>query len=141
MQVPNNAQKYIDKEIELITPLLPALVSVIRLTVSGITSAIGFDIETIEDIKVAVSEICNKLITNDKTNDSKYAIRFSVTEQKFVITFSTHQNKEKRTNVFDEQDEFAIAIVNALVDEVTIHNANENQEIISLSVFLKGHKV
>ena len=141
MEAEISAEQYINKEIELATPLVPALVSVVRLTVSGIASAIGFNIETIEDIKVAVSEVCNKLIINAQKSEDKFIIRFKVTTQKFIITFLSQQNNAMQINVFDEQDEFGIAIVNALVDEVTIYDAEDSGKIISLSVFLKEHKV
>ena len=43
------------EKIELRLPFKAEYVSVARLTASGIASRIGFDIEAIEDIKVAIA--------------------------------------------------------------------------------------
>ncbi|WP_290459833.1 ATP-binding protein, partial [Romboutsia ilealis] len=40
----------------------PDFVSIIRLTTSGIANKIGFSIDDIEDMKVAVSEACTNAI-------------------------------------------------------------------------------
>ncbi len=49
-------------------PTKSEYVSVARLTSSVIANNMGFDIEDIEDIKVAVGEACNNAVlhTNDK---------------------------------------------------------------------------
>ncbi|MDR3120498.1 MAG: ATP-binding protein [Clostridiales bacterium] len=48
--------------IELVIPMRAEYVSIARLTVSGVANRIGFDFDTIEDIKVSLSEVCNRLI-------------------------------------------------------------------------------
>jgi serine/threonine-protein kinase RsbW len=40
--------------IVMVLPYKPEYVSIVRLTLSGIASRMGFDIEVIEDMKVAV---------------------------------------------------------------------------------------
>ena len=47
----------------------PQYVSVIRLTTSGIANKIGFCLEDIEDIKVAVSEACTNAIKHSLDNN------------------------------------------------------------------------
>jgi serine/threonine-protein kinase RsbW len=47
---------------ELVIPLRAEFVSIARLTLSGVANRAGFDFDTIEDIKVALSEVCNRLI-------------------------------------------------------------------------------
>ncbi len=53
--------------IQMTLPCRSGYVGVVRLTASGIASRLGFSIEDIEDIKVAVSEAC--------TNAIQYAYR------------------------------------------------------------------
>jgi anti-sigma regulatory factor (Ser/Thr protein kinase) len=48
---------------ELVIPLRAEYVSIARLTVSGVANRAGFDFDTIEDIKVSLSEVCNHLIS------------------------------------------------------------------------------
>jgi len=50
------------EKVELTIPLKAGYVSVARLTVAGIANRLGFDIDTIEDIKVSLSEVCNRII-------------------------------------------------------------------------------
>jgi serine/threonine-protein kinase RsbW len=50
--------------IKLTIPCKPEYVSTVRLTVSSVASRAGFDIEAIEDIKVAVSEACSNIINH-----------------------------------------------------------------------------
>ena len=49
-------------EVELRLPNRPEFVAVARLTVSAIASRMAFDIDQIEDIKVAVAEACTNAI-------------------------------------------------------------------------------
>ena len=51
----------------------PDFVSIIRLTTSGIANKIGFSIDDIEDMKVAVSEACTNAIKH--SDDNIYYIR------------------------------------------------------------------
>ena len=69
------ADKNVSKEIDLVVPVLTEMVRVVRLTVSGIASTIGFEIDTIEDIKVAVAEVCNRIITKTDSNAQRYIIK------------------------------------------------------------------
>ena len=48
--------------VELRLPSRPEFVGVARLTVAGVASRMSFDVEAIEDIKVAVSEACTNAI-------------------------------------------------------------------------------
>ena len=48
--------------IELTIPFRPEYVAVARLTISGIGNRMGFSLDDIEDIKLAVAEACNNVI-------------------------------------------------------------------------------
>ena len=51
-----------DNTIKIDVPALSEFVSVVRLAISGLASRIGFTIEDIEDIKIAVSEGCTNAV-------------------------------------------------------------------------------
>ena len=56
-----------DSKVVLTIPMRAEYVSIARLTAAGVANRLGFDIETIEDIKVSLSEVCNRIIsTQDK---------------------------------------------------------------------------
>ena len=60
----------------------PAYVSIIRLTTSGIANKVGFCMDDIEDLKVAVSEAC----TNAIKHSSDDVLMQAVAEQGYQVT-------------------------------------------------------
>jgi hypothetical protein len=49
-------------EIEVSVPADPVYIRVVRLAASGVASLVGLDVEKIEDLKIAVDEMCSTLI-------------------------------------------------------------------------------
>src|SRR5690625_2978601 len=54
--------------IQMKVPAKPEYVGVIRLTISGIASRMGFNYEDIEDLKVAVSEAATNVVSHAYEN-------------------------------------------------------------------------
>jgi hypothetical protein len=50
------------RDLELRIPPDPALIRVVRLATSGLASMLSFDLDGIEDLKIAVDEVCSALI-------------------------------------------------------------------------------
>lgn len=121
--------------IELVLPFKAEYVSIVRLTASGVANRLGFDIETIEDIKVAVAEVCNKLVcTKNKTAES-YRVIFQISGQKLKITFDSKDKSLKC--IFNSGDEeLGVSIINALMDEVEFCT---DQYILSMSKAVEGN--
>ena len=71
--------------ISLNLPNAPEYVSIARLTLSGIASRMGFNIEDIEDLKVAVAEACTNAIKHGCGKDRNYSIEFLVLKDKLRI--------------------------------------------------------
>ena len=73
--------------ISMALPSKPEYVGVVRLTVSAIANRMGFNIEEIEDIKVAVAEACKSEISGTCAMMAKAAMlstnfgRFSFTKR------------------------------------------------------------
>jgi anti-sigma regulatory factor (Ser/Thr protein kinase) len=53
---------HVDGTIELVLPADTRLVRVARLVASGIATAAGFDVEQVEDLRIAIDELCAALI-------------------------------------------------------------------------------
>ncbi len=107
-------------KIELVLPFKAEYVSIARLTASGIANRVGFDIETIEDIKVAVAEVCNKLVQAGSESEGNYAIVFTMRANKVIISFNSTDEAVKL--VFNnEEDELGISIINAFMDDVELY--------------------
>ncbi|HAA25059.1 MAG TPA: anti-sigma regulatory factor [Ruminiclostridium sp.] len=94
--------------------------SLVRLAVSGIASKIGFDIDVIEDIKVAVSEVCNKIVSMDpESRDKYYDIIFRLFDDGLKVQFTVPG--EIAGKMFEgESGEFAYAIISSLMDEFSV---------------------
>jgi len=112
-------------EIRMRIPLKAEYVSLIRLSVSGIASKTGFDIDTIEDIKVAVSEVCNRVISmNNLPSEAHYDIMFHLFKDGFKAFFTLPCKPEG--DLFEgESGEFAQAIISSLMDEFTVSYGEE----------------
>ncbi|MGL5756366.1 MAG: anti-sigma B factor RsbW [Paraclostridium sp.] len=112
----------------------PEYVSIIRLTVSGIANKIGFSLDDIEDIKVAVSEACTNAIKHSL--DDKFVVRFSILENGLTIDV---QDKGTGYDVDSLQEPdltnpkeggLGLFIIKTLMDEVsTISNTDEGTKI------------
>lgn len=121
--------------IELSLPFKAEFVSVARLTASGIANRMGFDIETIEDIKVAVAEVCNKLVNAGGDEDTVYVICFDILLDKLVISFKS-DFKELGPIFSNENDELGISIINAFMDDVEFYP--QGSGILSMTKAFEG---
>lgn len=121
--------------IELMLPFKADYVSMVRLAVSGIANRIGFDIETIEDIKVAVAEVCNKLVSTGSQSACCFKIVFIVSDNKLDILFDC-DDKSLKCIFDDESDGLGISIINALMDEVEL--CTSNNYLLSISKVVEG---
>ncbi|NSW90000.1 MAG: ATP-binding protein [Firmicutes bacterium] len=116
--------------IELLLPFKAEYVSVARLAASGIANRIGFDIEAIEDIKVAVSEVCSKLVHIGSKTASGYRIIFNIGKLVLNIVYDC-EDKSLKCIFNSEMDELAIPIINSLMDNVEL--CGDNSYILSMS--------
>jgi serine/threonine-protein kinase RsbW len=55
-------QEHNEGRIELVLPADSRLVRVARLVASGVATTAGFDVEEIEDLRIAVDELCTALV-------------------------------------------------------------------------------
>lgn len=124
-----------DLKIELSLPFKAEYVSVARLTASGIAARVGFDIETIEDIKVALAEVCNKLVSNGSKITDCYSIVFKISDKKVDIIIKC-DDKSLGSIFRKENDELGISIIEALMDSFEI--SADGSYILSMSKGLEG---
>lgn len=120
--------------IELLLPFKAEYVSVARLTASGIASRIGFDIETIEDIKVAIAEVCNKFIKIGSKTAESYKIIFKIYGNSLVTVFDC-EDKSLKCIFKNEEDELGLSIINALMD--TAELCTDDNYLLSITKVLE----
>lgn len=103
--------------IKLSIPNKPEYVSVVRLTLASVASRMGFDVEKIEDLKVAVAEACSNAITHGLNEDEgNFDVEFVISREKIEIL------------VYDKGKGFLAS----KVEEPSIHNLKEG----GLGVFI-----
>ncbi|MBA1334760.1 MAG: Serine-protein kinase RsbW [Firmicutes bacterium] len=112
-------------EIVLVLPNKPEYVSVARLTVSGIANRMGFDVEAIEDIKLALAEACTNAIKHGCCDEYKeYRVKFVIDETGLTVSIADKGCgvKEKDVKAPDlenpKEGGLGIFIIRTLMDEV-----------------------
>ena len=126
----------ITDSIELILPFKAEYVSVARLVASGVANRVGFDIESIEDIKVAVSEVCNKLVGTGSKSAGSYGVVFKVSANNLEIIFQC-EDPSMKCIFSDEGDELGISIINALMD--TVELCPDDGHVLTMSKAVEGN--
>lgn len=105
-------------------------VGTIRLAISSLANCAGFDIEAIEDIKVAVSEACSNVVNHGCAKGADfYEVSCEVYEDRMVICIEDFAggydvDLYREPNLNDPKEGgLGIYIMKALMDEVLIRSA------------------
>ena len=81
--------------IELRVPADPRFIRVVRLAASGLGASSGFDVERIEDLKIAVDEVCSTLL--ELGTDASVVLGLTPTSQGTIRVDGTVALVEDRT--------------------------------------------
>ncbi|MEW9122914.1 MAG: ATP-binding protein [Thermotaleaceae bacterium] len=124
-------------------PSKPEYVSVVRLTASAIASRMGFSIEEIEDIKVAVAEACTNAIVHGVCNsDTNFNINFLIDESKIYIQIEDQGSGFYCEAVEDpdltspKEGGLGIFIIKSLMDEVEVESKIGKGTTIKMTKYL-----
>ncbi len=136
----NRAVEHHGEKIELSIPNKAEFVSVVRLTLVAIANRVGFNIEEIEDLKVAIAEACTNAITHGKNYPSEsIAITFILKEDRLEIEVKdqgagcvVEKIKEPRIEELNENG-LGIFIIRSLMDEVEIHSEPDQGMTIKMT--------
>jgi len=111
--------------VTLVLPAKSEFVSTARLTASSVANRIGFNIDEVEDIKVAVSEVCNIILSKVGDEIRQYKISFEINSDQLEITFT---GSETELGCFEGtlEDEYGLYIMKALMDSVELCNNNHS---------------
>lgn len=107
-------------------PGKPEYVGTIRMAISSLANSLGFDIEAIEDIKVAVSEACNNALCHRSTGGGDYEVWCELSKECLVVSVEDKSGGfDQRAYVepcLDKPKEggLGIYIIRTLMDEVDI---------------------
>ena len=118
----------------------PAYVSIIRLTTSGIANKVGFCMDDIEDLKVAVSEACTNAIKH--SSDDRFTIIYTMTENGLTIEIIDNGNGYDTSSINEPDIEnlkesgMGLFIIEALMDEVSIESQEGKGTSIKMTKYL-----
>ncbi|SFI19965.1 serine/threonine-protein kinase RsbW [Tindallia magadiensis] len=117
--------------IEISIPHRAEYVSLIRLTVASIANRMGFDIEDIEDIKVALSEACsNAIMHGGCPKDDNFIVQFLLEKASLTISVSDFGKGYQKESIPEPNTEelreggLGIFIIKSLMDDVHIDSGN-----------------
>jgi serine/threonine-protein kinase RsbW len=106
----------VDGTIELVLPADSRLVRVARLVASGVATTAGFDVDEIEDLRIAVDEMCASLILGG--SGEPLLLGFEVGDSAVTVFGSTTAGQKAVL----EPDRLALSvqILDVVVDEHTL---------------------
>jgi serine/threonine-protein kinase RsbW len=141
--------------IEMKIPAKPEYVGVIRLTLSGIASRMGFSYEELDDLKIAVSEACTNAVQHAYKNNlqGEVNIGFGLYSNRIEIMVADNgqsfdfEQARKGLGPYKHHDsvEFlregglGLYLIETLMDEVRIH-CNVGVTVF-MTKFLEGERV
>lgn len=139
--------------IEMKIPSKPEYVGVIRLTVSGIASRMGFSYEDIDDLKVAISEAITNAVHHayHENRGGEISLRFGVYIDRLEVIVAdngksfnykeVHHKTEpynKSSSIEDMREGgLGLFLIEALMDEVSINNESGGVVIVMTKHLLR----
>ncbi len=129
-------------KLKLSVPGKPEYLGVVRLAVSSAANAAGFAIEDIEDITIAVSEVCTHIFCS--SNSSSYEVSCEMGENGMLISIDDMGENEPQelrpcfclpvTSFFPDVYDPSISMIllNALMDEVDIFSCSGGDVMIRM---------
>jgi len=118
----------------------PEYVGIIRLTTSGVANKIGFSIDDIEDMKVAVSEACTNAIKH--SSDNMFNITFSILENGLTIEIQDNgkgydiENTAQPDFENPKENGLGLFIMQTLMDDVSIESKENQGTIVRMTKYL-----
>lgn len=118
----------VEEEIRLAVPATPEFLRLARVTASGLASRMQFSFDEVEDLRLAIDELCFMLIGSrgrPGTVDLRYAVRSDALEVVGVGTFEDDQTDPMLAS-------FSKQILTALVDEYAVYRDEQGRAAFRL---------
>ncbi|MBK5243553.1 MAG: ATP-binding protein [Eubacteriaceae bacterium] len=116
-------------EIKLTLPTKIEYISLARLTIASVANGMGFSIEDVEDLKVAVSEACANVIMHSVTPQKSYELIYTIGEKSLIfsvvdkgIGFVPEKETNRELKELELTNGFGLIIIKMLMDEVKIQS-------------------
>lgn len=108
-------------EVRLEVPASPEFLRITRIMVAGVASRLGFTLDDVEDLRIAIDELCFALV--GKGRPGTISLRYQMLDDGLAVEgvgrFTDNGVKEPKLSPMSNQ------ILNAMVDEVSLGTGPE----------------
>lgn len=111
-------------DVRLVVPAAPEYLRLVRLTAAGLASRLGFTFDEVEDLRIAVDELCFHLLGEADEPDPSGDPRTMDLVYSAGGDFITITGRTSRTGDVPEPSELSEQILDALVDEHEVSGSN-----------------
>ena len=104
-------------DVRLVVPAAPEYLRLVRLTAAGLASRLGFTFDEVEDLRIAVDELCFHLLgdaDDDPPSDEPRTMDLTYSAGADFISIT---GRTGSTGAAPEPSELSVQILDALVDE------------------------
>ncbi len=107
----------LSEPVELSIPVQSDLILLARLTAATVASRAGFDVEEVDDLRLAVDELC--VLVADDGGSGRLRLTFTTTENAVEVVCALDGGETQDGGRPDEhgERELSVRILDALVDE------------------------
>jgi serine/threonine-protein kinase RsbW len=106
-----------DDEVRLDVPATPEFLRLARITASGLASRLGFSYDEVEDLRLALDELCFALI-GSKGRPGTVQLRYTLDDGGLEVTGTGRFDSETADAALTD---FSRQILSALVDEYDVY--------------------
>lgn len=113
--------------VELVIPVDADLVVLARMTAATVASRANFDVEEIEDLRLAVDELCISLVQGG--TDGRLEVRFTRNDDEVEVECVYHPipSSQSGWNLEEALEGLSARILDALVDEHGVDDGGEHR--------------
>jgi len=105
--------------VEVSVPLRSEFVATLRTMAASLGADVGFSIDEIDDLRLALSEVVSSLLDIEGSPDDRITASFDLLGGGVTVTITTD-----RVGVAIELDDLAVTILDSVVDRYEIDGAN-----------------
>jgi hypothetical protein len=103
-------------EVRLAVPAMPEYLRLARVTAAGLASRLGFSFDEVEDLRLAIDELCYGL-TGNTGRPGTVQIRYLVSDDSLIVEGNGHFDNGEGPAPTAALSELSRVILAALVDE------------------------
>ena len=130
--------------VRFVIPAKREFIGLVRLAIGGLAPAILADAETVEDIKLVMSEICTHVVTSVPSEVSELVFTFTLDDAEIIIDIESGVDavkelisEEQSAWARSKQPPYGLSIVTALMDKVDLVSSASDKPILRLKKFIQ----